>query len=57
VRGAITKLNRKTATVCCSGSGHWRVSPSLLRAVTSSPESSASAAPRVLPIAAERGGR
>lgn len=38
VQGAITKLNRKTATVCCSGSGHWRVSPSLLRAVTNAPD-------------------
>ena len=25
VRGAITKLNRKTATVCCNTSGHWHV--------------------------------
>ena len=54
VRGAITKLNRKTATVCCSPSGHWRVSPSLLRAVTNSPEASPSTVPRVLSIGADR---
>jgi hypothetical protein len=31
IQGQITRLNRKTATVCCEASGHWRVSPSLLR--------------------------
>lgn len=33
MRGEITRLNRKTATVCCDASGHWRVSPALLRPV------------------------
>jgi hypothetical protein len=33
IQGQITRLNRRTATVCCESSGHWRVSPSLLRAV------------------------
>lgn len=40
MRGEITRLNRKTATVCCDSAVHWRVSPSLLRpldAVTVSP--------------------
>jgi hypothetical protein len=31
VQGQITRLNRKTATVCCETAAHWRVSPSLLR--------------------------
>jgi hypothetical protein len=31
MQGQITKLNRRTASVCADGSGHWRVSPSLLR--------------------------
>ena len=29
LQGEITRLNRKTATVCCNPSGNWRVSPSL----------------------------
>jgi hypothetical protein len=29
LQGEITRLNRKTATVCCKPSGHWRVSPAL----------------------------
>jgi hypothetical protein len=33
LQGAITRLNRKTATVCCNPSGHWRVSPTLLRPI------------------------
>jgi hypothetical protein len=33
VQGEITRLNRKTVTVCCNSSGHWRVSPGLLRPV------------------------
>lgn len=31
IQGEITRLNRKTATVCCDAAGHWRVSPALLR--------------------------
>lgn len=33
LQGEITRLNRKTATVCCNPSGHWRVSPALLRPI------------------------
>lgn len=33
LQGEITRLNRKTATVCCDPSGHWRVSPALLRPI------------------------
>ena len=29
LQGDIVRLNRKTATVCCNPSGHWRVSPTL----------------------------
>jgi hypothetical protein len=35
----ITKPNRKTATVCCNPSGHWRVSPTLLRPIAHAHES------------------
>lgn len=56
VQGEITRLNRKTATICCSASGHWRVSPSLLRPVTNVTESSASAG-RVLPMSAQHRSR
>jgi hypothetical protein len=31
MRGEITRLNRKTATVSCDAAGHWRVAPALLR--------------------------
>lgn len=34
VSGRIVRLNRRTATVCSQAGGHWRVSPSLLRAMT-----------------------
>lgn len=53
LQGEITRLNRKTATVCCNPSGHWRVSPSLLRPVTDALGSSPPAA-RVLLISADR---
>jgi hypothetical protein len=53
LQGEITRLNRKTATICCNPSGHWRVSPSLLRPLRDALESSPPAA-RVLPISAER---
>jgi hypothetical protein len=33
IQGTITKLNRRTASLCSEGGGHWRVSPSLLRPV------------------------
>jgi ribosome maturation factor RimP len=33
LEGQITRLNRETATVCCDPSGHWRVSPALLRPI------------------------
>lgn len=33
IHGTITKLNRRTASICAESGGHWRVSPSLLRAV------------------------
>jgi hypothetical protein len=49
LQGEITRLNRKTATVCCNPSGHWRVSPTLLRAIVHAPGSAAPAA-RVLPM-------
>jgi hypothetical protein len=49
LQGEITRLNRKTATVCCAGSGHWRVSPSLLRPATTVDASPPSAL-RVLPV-------
>jgi hypothetical protein len=52
VRGEIARLNRKTATICCHSSGHWRVSPSLLRAVTTAAAPSPPAA-RVLPMSVE----
>lgn len=35
IEGTITKLNRRTATLCSEAGGHWRVSPSLLRPVAS----------------------
>lgn len=37
IQGEITRLNRKTATVCCDQAGHWRVSPSLLRPLDAVP--------------------
>ena len=49
LEGEITRLNRKTATVCCTPSGHWRVSPTLLRPASHTDRSSASTA-RVLPM-------
>jgi hypothetical protein len=51
--GEITKLNRKTATVCCTPSGHWKVSPALLRLIVDAHGSAASAS-RVVPISKER---
>lgn len=33
LQGEITRLNRKTASVCCDAAGHWRMSPSLLRPI------------------------
>jgi hypothetical protein len=33
IRGSITRLNRRTATICSAEAGHWRVSPALLRPV------------------------
>jgi hypothetical protein len=33
LQGDIARLNRKTATVCGNPSGHWRVSPALLRPI------------------------
>ena len=53
LRGEITKLNRKTATVWCDPSGHWRVSPSLLRLVAD-PHTLRSSTARVVSIAANR---
>jgi hypothetical protein len=53
VQGEITRLNRKTATVCCNPAADWRVSPSLLRPVTD-PLASSPPAARVLPISANR---
>lgn len=49
LQGEITRLNRKTAIVCCTPSGHWRVRPALLRPVVQAHESSAPAA-RILPM-------
>ena len=34
LEGEIVRLNRKTATVCCNPSGHWRVSATLLRPIS-----------------------
>jgi hypothetical protein len=53
LQGEITRLNRKTATVCCNPSGHWRVSPTLLRPVAQAQGSAAPAA-RVLLMPAGR---
>jgi hypothetical protein len=47
IRGTIARLNRQTATVC-GPSGHWRVSPSLLRVVDDQDVSAPSA--RVVPM-------
>lgn len=33
IRGTIARLNRRTASICAP-EGHWRVSPSLLRLVS-----------------------
>jgi hypothetical protein len=53
LRGDITRLNRKTATVCCNPSGHWRVSPALLRPLIDH-ESYRSPTERVVPMPANR---
>jgi hypothetical protein len=53
LQGAITRLNRKTATVCCNPSGRWRVSPALLRPIVEQP-AYRSPAGRVVPISANR---
>jgi hypothetical protein len=52
LQGEITRLNRKTATVCCNPSGHWRVTPTLLRPITNAPGSDA--AQRARPANARR---
>jgi hypothetical protein len=52
-QGKITRLNRKTATVCCDPSGHWRVSPTLLRPITHTNGSDARS-PRILLMPVER---
>ena len=44
LQGKITRLNRRTATVCCTPSGHWRVSPALLRPAAHGDASSTPAA-------------
>jgi len=49
LQGDIVRLNRKTATVCYNPSGHWRVSPTLLRPIARTHGSGAPAA-RVLRI-------
>jgi hypothetical protein len=49
IQGKITRLNRKTATVCCTPSGHWRVSPALLRAVAHG-DAPAAQAPRLVAV-------
>ena len=51
LQGEIARLNRKTATVCCNPSGHWRVSPALLRPIHQQTNSSTK---RVVPITASR---
>ena len=51
VQGEITRLNRKTATISCNPSGHWRVSPALLRPIV---DASRSPTHRVLSISANR---
>lgn len=53
LQGEITRLNRKTATVCCNPSGHWRVIPALLRLVVE-PHTYRSSTERVVPISANR---
>jgi hypothetical protein len=52
LQGEIVKLNRKTATVSCGSSGHWRVSPGLLRPVADQHTSRSS--DRVVAITAHR---
>ena len=52
LQGEITRLNRKTATVCCNPSGHWRVSPALLRPIVDRHTNSSTK--RVVPITASR---
>jgi hypothetical protein len=44
MRGEVTRLNRRTATVYCDPSGHWRVSPALLRPLADSQAPPSSAA-------------
>jgi hypothetical protein len=53
LQGEITRLNRKTATVCCNPSGHWRVSPALLRPIVDH-QTYRSPTERVVPISANR---
>ena len=53
LQGEITRLNRRTATVCCKPSGHWRVSPALLRPIVDS-HAYPSPAGRVVSIPANR---
>lgn len=53
LQGEITRLNRKTATVCCNPSGHWRVSPALLRPIIDH-QACGSPTERVVPISANR---
>ncbi len=50
LQGEIVRLNRKTATVCCNPSGHWRVSPTLLRPIGHAGAPTA----RVVPMPADR---
>ena len=54
LQGEITRLNRKTATVYCDPSGHWRVSPALLRPIVEDQTYHRSPTDRVVPISANR---
>ena len=56
LQGEITKLNRRTATICCNPSGHWRVSPTLLRPIAGAQGAHAPGA-HVLPMFEDRGHR
>jgi hypothetical protein len=51
LQGEITRLNRKTATIGCEPSGHWRVSPAFLRPIT---DTLRSLSERVVSISANR---
>ena len=53
LQGEIKRLNRKTATVWCNPSGHWRVSPALLRPIIDK-QTQRSATERVVPISVNR---